>query len=438
MSAPKVRRGLTIDPTADADNSARLNIVILDEDKALLVAEPVDARITREIPLDEPALLPPPAEEIANNNLRSRWQKLSRLRKTAVMSIVGVVAALAAGFVYHYVTVGRFMVTTDDAYVRAYNTTLAAKVSGYIAKVHVEENTHVRAGDLIASLDDGDYRLAATAARDKMVTQEATVDRVGRQVIAQQANVSQARAQLASTQAAARRATQELERQRTLTEGGSASRQALETVQMNYDQALASVQNAGAAVEAAQANVDVLKAQQEEAARTLKELRTMQARAERDLSFTEIRSPIDGFVSNRALHQGDFVNVGQRVASIVPLDEVYVIANFKETQLARLIPGQPVNIKIDALPDRKLIGTVASVSPASGAVFALLPPDNATGNFTKIVQRLPVRIRIPTDVAAERLLRPGMSVVVSVDTRTQAEARAGLPASAGAAELPKK
>jgi len=135
---------------------------------------------------------------------------------------------------------------------------------------------------------------------------------------------------------------------------------------------------------------------------------------------------IDGVVGNRAMHIGDFVQTGQRLASLVPLDDVYIDANFKETQLAHMRPGQPVTVSVDALPDRDITGTVASVSPASGSVFSLLPPDNATGNFTKIVQRLAVRIRLPDAVKAQRLLRPGMSVVVDVNTKTQsATARNG-------------
>src|SRR5262249_49504841 len=185
----------------------------------------------------------------------------------------------------------------------------------------------------------------------------------------------------------------------------------------NRDQAIAAIQSSQAAIDSAEANVEVLKAQQQEAQRTLDELRTALAKAERDLSFTVVRAPIDGVVGNRAVQTGDFVQTGTRLASLVPLDDVYIDANFKETQLARLRPGQPVDVSVDALPGRTIEGKVASLSPASGAVFSLLPPDNATGNFTKIVQRLPVRIAVPATIASEQLLRPGMSVVVSVNTK---------------------
>ena len=172
----------------------------------------------------------------------------------------------------------------------------------------------------------------------------------------------------------------------------------------------------------AAASVDVLKGQQQEAISTLAELKTSLAKVERDLSFTVIRAPIDGVIGNRAVQTGDFVQTGQRLASLVPLDEVYINANFKETQLAHLRPGQKARVAVDALPAHEFEGTVESFSPASGAVFSLLPPDNATGNFTKIVQRLPVRVHVPADLAKAGLLRPGMSVVVSVNTKPGSDA----------------
>jgi membrane fusion protein (multidrug efflux system) len=332
-----------------------------------------------------------------------------------------------AWFGYDWWTVGRFTVTTDDAYVEAHNTTLAAKVSGYLASVLVDDNSHVHAGDVIATIDDGDYRLAADSAREKAATQEATIERIGHQVDAQQAAVTQAKAQLDSANAAATRMELELTRQTTLAAKDFATKQALEQAQANRDQAVAAVQGAQAALDSAAANVDVLKGQQQEAMRTLAELKTSLAKAERDLSFTVIRAPIDGVIGNRAVQTGDYVQPGQRLASVVPLGEVYVDANFKETQLAELRAGQPASIGVDALPEHAIQGTVESISPASGSVFSLLPPDNATGNFTKIVQRLPVRIRVPASVASQGLLRPGMSVVVRVNTKQTALANGATP-----------
>jgi membrane fusion protein (multidrug efflux system) len=360
-------------------------------------------------------------------------RRAGRVRKLAMLGTVLLLVAGAAGtFGHRWWTIGRFIEATDDAYVSAHNTTLAAKVAGYVATIAVEDNSHVRAGDVIATIDDGDFVLAATAARDKVATQQATVDRIGRQIVAQQASVEQAKAQVVSAQAGATRTRLELDRQQSLAQREFASRQTLEQAQSNRDQGAAGVQSAQASVDAAEANVDVLKAQQQEAAQALAELRTALAKAERDLSFTVIRAPVDGVIGNRAVQTGDFVQTGQRLASLVPLDDVYVDANFKETQLAHLRPGQKVAISVDALPGQAIEGTVASLAPASGAVFSLLPPDNATGNFTKIVQRLPVRISVPPDVATLRLLRPGMSVVVSVNTKADAAAAAARIAAAQA------
>jgi membrane fusion protein, multidrug efflux system len=336
-----------------------------------------------------------------------------------VALVVGVSLALAAGSWYsdYWWTTGRFLVSTDDAYVGAKNATLSAKITGYISEILVDDNAHVHEGDVIARIDDGDYQLAVDTARDNIATQQATVDRIGKQVVAQQAAVDQAQAQLVSGQAGATRAELELKRQQDLAARDYASRQTLEQAQANREQAIAAVQGGQAALEAAQANVDVLKAQQVEAMRTLKQFQTALAKAERDLSFTAIHAPFDGVIGNRAMQVGDLVQPGQRLASLVPLDAVYVDANFKETQVADLHPGQPVAIAVDAYSNRKLEGKVVSVAPASGSVFSLLPPDNATGNFTKIVQRVPVRIEVPAALAEQGLLRPGMSVVVSVDTK---------------------
>ena len=327
--------------------------------------------------------------------------------------MLGAIAIAAAGtgswFGYHYLTVGRFLVTTDDAYVQAYNTTLAAKVAGYIASVPVIDNTYVHAGDVIATIDDGDFQLAVDSAREKVATQEATVARMAHQIAAQEAAVAQAKTQLASNQAAARRMELELNRQNALVAHDWSSRQLQEQAQANRDQAIAAVQGAQAAIDSAAANVEVLKGQRQEAISTLNELKTALAKAERDLSFTVIRAPIDGVFGNRAVQTGDYVQTGQKLASLVPLEDIYVTANFKETQVARLRPGQSVSIAVDALPEHAIEDVVESFSPASGAVFSLLPPDNATGNFTKIVQRLPVRIQVPREVAREGLLRPGKS-----------------------------
>jgi membrane fusion protein, multidrug efflux system len=424
----------------ERDGSARIRVVAVPEAQPIAQAElaKVDLANVAKVdkaptpPVEAQAPVPPTARQTAPDAAPkppladARPQRRSR-RKLVFGAIAIVAAGVGGWFGYDYVTVGRFTVSTDDAYVQAYNTTLAAKVAGYVASVPVTDNTYVHTGDVIATIDDGDYKLAVDSAREKVATQEATVARMAHQIAAQEAAVEQARTQLASAQAAARRMELELNRQNALVAHDWSSRQLQEQAQANRDQAIAAVQGAQAAIESAVANVEVLKGQRQEAISTLDELKTALAKAERDLSFTVIRAPIDGVVGNRAVQTGDYVQTGQRLASLVPLAEVYVTANFKETQVARLRPGQPVSIAVDALPEHTVQGTVESFSPASGAVFSLLPPDNATGNFTKIVQRLPVRIRVPLDVAREGLLRPGMSVVVSVNTKSSAVAANGKP-----------
>jgi membrane fusion protein, multidrug efflux system len=338
-------------------------------------------------------------------------------RKFIMIGALGLLALAAIGYGVHFVLVGRFYVSTDDAYVRANNSTLGARVSGHVAAILPRDNSIVRAGDVIFRIDDGDYRIAVDGARSKIATQQATIDRIGRQVTALESAAEQAKAQLASADAALKRAGLDFDRQQTLSTKGFASRAAFEVSEAGRDQSVAAVKSAQAAYDAARDNVEVTKAQQAEARAQLAELQTQLAKAERDLAFTSVRAPVDGTFSNRLVNAGDFIQAGQRLANVVPLNDVFIDANYKETQLKRIRPGQPVKISVDAYGHRKFAGIVDSISPAAGSVFTLLPPDNATGNFTKIVQRLPVRIRVPKEVAKQNLLRAGMSVYSTVDTR---------------------
>jgi membrane fusion protein (multidrug efflux system) len=294
-------------------------------------------------------------------------------------------------------------------------------VSGHIAAILPGDNTLVHTGEVILRIDDGDYRIAVEAARSKIATQEATIERIGRQVTAQESAVEQASANLVSAEAGLKRAGLDYERQQALSAKGFASHATFEQSEAGRDQGMAAVRAAQAAYDAARDNVEVTKAQQAEAKAQLAELRSSLAKAERDLDFTLVRAPVDGTFSNRMVNTGDFVAMGQRLGNVVPLDDVFIDANYKETQLKRIRPGQPATISVDAYGHRKFEGVVESIAPAAGSVFTLLPPDNATGNFTKIVQRLPVRIRVPKSVARQNLLRAGMSVYATVDTREGAK-----------------
>ena len=361
----------------------------------------------RAAPIAAPVLAPPPEAS----------PKPAKRRRTILLLVL--VGALGAGGLwgYRWWTEGRFVVSTDDAYVRADTSTIAAKASGLVTSVAVTDNQQVKAGDLLVQIDDGDYLLARDAARQKIETQAATIDRIGAQVLAQDAMVLQARAQQAAAGADAIRASAEFTRVTRLMQTNFGTAQRMEQTQADLDRTKANTAQADAAVAAAIANRNVLVAQRDEAVRTKAELQTALDKTVRDLSFTQVRAPFDGVVGNRAAQPGQYVQAGTRLVALVPLDSVYVEANFKETQIDRLRMGQLATVAVDAFGSRAITGTVESFAPASGAQFSLLPPENATGNFTKVVQRLPVRIKVPADLAREGFLRPGLSVVV--DVRTQ-------------------
>ncbi|MDP4796850.1 MAG: HlyD family secretion protein [Rhodospirillales bacterium] len=399
--------------------------------------QPSDSAVTQPVVLapvplarDEPAQKESQPSDAPAAESPAEAPKRPRTGMKRGLFAAAAVAVIAGGVWYghSWYTVGRFIVSTDDAYVSAYNTTLAPKVPGYISEVAVQDNAYIHEGDIIARIDDGDYQLAVRTAQNRVATQQATIARLGQEIDPQRAAVNQAKAQVLSAKAARTRTQLELERQQVLARKDFASGQKLEAARADRDQAEANVQNAEAAVVAAQSTISVIEGKRLEAERTLDSLDTDLAKAERDLSFTVVRAPIDGVVGNRNLQVGDYVTPGARLASIVPLDKVFINANFKETQLAGLKQGQQVEITVDALPDHVIKGTVESLAPASGSVFSLLPTDNATGNFTKIVQRLPVRISVPAEILTQHILRPGMSVVVDVNTKHPAEAATASPA----------
>ena len=391
-------------------------------DDASALAESLRTHVAEETkrrPAETPVA--PAADKPAAASTASAAPKSGNRKEFVMMGVALLVALAAAGYGVHYLLVGRFYVSTDDAYVRANNTTLGARVSGHIAAILPGDNTLVHTGEVILRIDDGDYRIAVEAARSKIATQEATIERIGRQVTAQESAVEQASANLVSAEAGLKRAGLDYERQQALSAKGFASHATFEQSEAGRDQGMAAVRAAQAAYDAARDNVEVTKAQQAEAKAQLAELRSSLAKAERDLDFTLVRAPVDGTFSNRMVNTGDFVAMGQRLGNVVPLDDVFIDANYKETQLKRIRPGQPATISVDAYGHRKFEGVVESIAPAAGSVFTLLPPDNATGNFTKIVQRLPVRIRVPKSVARQNLLRAGMSVYATVDTREGAK-----------------
>ena len=336
--------------------------------------------------------------------------------------VVGAIALIALAFGaragYDYWTVGQYMVTTDDAYLTTDVTSIAPRVQGYIEKIDVIENERVKAGDVLFHLDDGDYVNAVKTAQSQVATQQETIKRIGTQVTAGEASVTQAEAQKTSALSVVKNDQLKFDRLKRLVATAVATQSDLDDATAALDQANASVAGADAAIALAQANVQVLKAQQAEAQSSLESLKLAVDQAQRNLGRTVLRAPVDGIVGNIAVHEGDLLSPGQKIAAVVPVDEIYIEANYKETQLADIAPGAKVNVTIDALNGQTFTGTVASVAPATGSMFSLLPPNNATGNFTKIVQRVPVRIKLPSDLLASGKLHAGLSVVTAVDLRT--------------------
>jgi membrane fusion protein (multidrug efflux system) len=348
----------------------------------------------------------------------------SHSRRKPLIIGAGALALLAAAyFGYEYFTVGRFMISTDDAYVGAYMSIVSPKVSAFVTGGPLVDNQAVKAGQVLVRLDDGDFRLALDQAQSKLATQMAVIKTFDAQIRAAEATASQARAQLDAAKANVVKTQADFDRTNALTAKDYASKSSLDAAIAARDSATAQVKANDAAIQSADANVALLHAQRTQAEKTAKELEVAVEQAQRDLSFTTIYAPFDGVIGNRGgVQVGDYVTPGKRLMAVVPLDKVFVDANYKETQLSPISAGQKATVWVDALNGEALKGTVESVAPASGSQFSLLPPENATGNFTKIVQRVPVRIAIPASEAKGKL-RPGLSVVVSIDTRRAAASK---------------
>jgi membrane fusion protein (multidrug efflux system) len=357
----------------------------------------------------EPAA--PPAAEAPARRKRSA--------KSFLLPIIGLALLGGAGWYGHqYWTEGRFMISTDDAYVQADMAFVAPKITGYVAQLNAEENQHVKAGDPLVTIDDGDYRIALEQAEAQIAVQTRTLDRIKAQTEAARAALGQAEAQKTSAIASAENARRSSDRANKLLKTQVATQAQVDDAQTALDQANAGLVGADAQIASAKANIGVLDAQYQEAQASMRNLELARDKAARDLSFTVLRAPYDGVVGNRAVEVGDLVSPGQKLAVVVPLNKLYIVANFKETQLAQLVPGEKVKFSVDAVDDGEFAGTVSSLAPASGAVFSLLPPENATGNFTKVVQRVPVRIDVSEAALESGKLRAGLSVIVDVDNRT--------------------
>ncbi len=340
-------------------------------------------------------------------------QRAVKRAALALALTLGIAAVADLG--YDYLTTGRYLESTDDAYVKADSTIISPKVSGYIAQVLVGDNQPVKAGQLLARIDDRDFKAALDQAHADVAASEAAVRNLEAQIALQQPIIEQGTADVAAAEANLQFAQEEQVRYDGLMKTGSGTIQRAQQTDAALREKIAQLQHGKSGLLAAQRKVDVLTTERAKAVAQLDRARAVEAQAALNLSYTKITAPVEGTVGARSLRVGQFVQAGTQLMAVVPLDGVYVVANFKETQLTHVRNGQPVEIQIDSFHGTKLRGHVDSLSPASGLEFALLPPDNATGNFTKIVQRVPVKIVLDDHTLTG--LRPGMSAEPTVDTK---------------------
>ncbi|MDU1692555.1 MAG: HlyD family secretion protein [Bradyrhizobium sp.] len=306
--------------------------------------------------------------------------------------------------------------TTNDAYVRADLTQLSSRVAGEVLKVAVSDFQRVKAGDLLIQIDPADYEAQVSQAEATVEAAQAALDNLSNQIELQYATIAQAEAQQVSAGAAEVQARQEEERQQSLSQSEAGTRQRLEQATAAYAKAQADVRASRAVIAAQRHQLEVLTGTKKQRGADLAGAKAALAAARLKLGYTRITAPFDGVVGQRQVQAGDYVNVGSSLIAVVPLPQVFIVANYKETQLTHVAPGQPVDITVDTFPGEQMHGRVERIAPTSGSQFALLPPDNATGNFTKVVQRIPVRIALdPNQPLLARLL-PGMSVVTHIHT----------------------
>jgi membrane fusion protein, multidrug efflux system len=392
-----------------------------------------DFEIERPIPTAETIkdLLPASHETALANEAAPAPAARKKLNFRKMLMAGAAVAALAgaAWYGWDYWTVGQYLVSTDDAYVKADNTTIAPKVSGYLREVLVGDNERVRAGQVLARIDERDYAVALEQAKSDVAAAQAAIGSKQAQLEVQQAVIDSAKATVDVDNATMTFAAQENKRYTDLAATGYGSVQNAQQAQSRIAGAQASIQRDTANLASARKQVDLLTAEIAQATAALARANAAQNQAELNLGYTSIVAPINGVVGNRTLRTGQFVQAGTQLMSVVPLAGVYVVANFKETQLTDVRKGQAVDIAIDMFPGRTVHGHVDSIAPASGQEFALLPPDNATGNFTKVVQRIPVKIALDQSNDSSAELRPGMSVIPTIETRSQAHGREAVAAS---------
>ncbi len=342
----------------------------------------------------------------------------NRRRLLRTGAVVALVIGIGVGIYAYigYLDHGQYIQTTDDAYVQADGVTISSKLSGYVRTLNVRDNQPVKAGDLLLEVDPTDYRLKLAQLRAQEDVAKSQTATSHASITEAQAGVAQAEAALASAQRDLAYNATEVARYRPLVAAGSEPRQTLDQFSSNRDKAAASVAQQQAALAAARGKLEAARAQLGQTRAQVESAAAQADAARTDLATTRLVAPVAGQVASSSVRIGQFVQPGQRLMTIVPIQAIYVEANFKETQIGLMRPGQPVEIEVDALPGVQFHGRVDSITPGTGATFSLIPPQNATGNFTKIVQRVPVRIHIDAGPEARRVLVPGLSVHASIDT----------------------
>jgi membrane fusion protein, multidrug efflux system len=365
-------------------------------------------------PSPPPAAAPAPPPKPTQRPASSLWGRLA----IPLFAVIVALAFVALATLRFDEWVGNAVVqTTNDAYVRADLTRLASRVSGEVLTVGVSDFQRVKAGDLLIQIDPADYQAQVAQSEAAVAAAQAVLDNLSNQVELQYATIAQAQAAQLSAEALEVEARQEQDRQKSLTQTEAGTRQRLEQAVAGYAKAQADVRASRAVIAAQQHQLEVLQGTKKQRAADVAAAKATLASAKLKLGYTRITAPFDGVVGERQVQPGDYVNIGTNLINVVPLPKVYVIANYKETQLTHVAPGQPVEITVDGFPREKLRGKVERIAPATGAQVALLPPDNATGNFTKVVQRIPVRIQFDDNQPLLARLVPGMSVVTSIDTK---------------------
>jgi membrane fusion protein, multidrug efflux system len=337
-------------------------------------------------------------------------------RRTFVTAASAAAVIVIASYGVYWWNVGRWMQTTDDAYVGGNTAPLATQVSGFVTEILFDDNQFVRQGQPLIRIDPRLYKAAVDRADANLDQQKSTLENLHARYTLQQSTIAQAEADLAGKNAAATFASLDAKRYQALAQSSSGSEQNSQKATAANDQAKASVDSATATLAAARQQLTVIRTQIAQAEAAIEAAKADLATAQLNLGYTEIRSPVDGFVGNRAAQIGAYVANGAYLVAVIPSKGLWVDANFKEDQLRKMKSGQKARVVADVASDKAIEGTIASLAPATGAVFAVIPPENATGNFTKIVQRVPVRIKLDD---ASGILRPGLSTTVTVDTRPE-------------------